>query len=35
VAAVRFVVAVMRPDRAERLVVRRVVEALRRAGAAQ
>jgi len=34
VAAVRFVVAVMRPDRAERLVVRRVVEALRRAAGA-
>jgi len=34
VPAVRAVVAVMRPDRAERLVVTRVVDALRRAGAA-
>ncbi|MDM7854665.1 LysR family transcriptional regulator [Cellulomonas alba] len=34
VPAVRFVVAVMRPDRAERLVVLRVVDALRRAGVA-
>jgi DNA-binding transcriptional LysR family regulator len=32
VPAVRFVVAVMRPDRAERLVVTRVVEALERVG---